>query len=125
MQTALKNINAVDVVAYFVWMPCIMSDSREDAVERVSEFQDARVRNYWDDNRISGNAWQKSLGLTSFAWDVYFIFDPSVVWQNSMPQPTFWMHQIPSAQGKAPFLDEKEFESQLKALLASKNKGVQ
>jgi hypothetical protein len=125
MQTVLKNINSADVASYFIWMPCIMGDSRDEAVERVSEFQDPRVHNYWDDKRISGDAWQERLGLSSFAWDTYFIFDRSVVWHKNVPEPTFWMHQIRSAEDKAPFLDEKEFESRLKTILAIKDKGVQ
>jgi len=120
MQTVLKNTNSTDVASYLIWMPCIRTDSRNEAVLRVSEYQDPRVHNYWDEERLSGEAWKERLGLPSFAWDTYFIFDRSVVWQKSVPQPTFWMHQLGGALGKAPYLDEKEFESRLKALLAGK-----
>jgi hypothetical protein len=120
MQTSLKNVTGNQVVAYFVWLPCIRSDSRNEAIQRVSEFDDPRVHNYWDENRVTGTAWQQRLGLPSFAWDVYFLFDQSTTWLKEVPQPTFWMHQLSSAQGKAPFLDEEQFQSQLKTMVAKK-----
>ena len=120
MQTTLKNINSSDVVAYFIWLPCIRSDSKEEAVARVSEFDDPRARNYWDESRLTGDAWQQQLGLSSFAWDVYFLFDRSASWQKGAPLPTFWMHQLSSAMNKGPYLDQKQFEAQLKTLVAKK-----
>ena len=117
MQTVLKNVSAADVSVYFVWLPCIRSDSKDEAIKRVSEFSDSRVHNYWDEGRLTGNAWQARLGLSTFAWDVYFLFDRSAVWQKPAPQPVFWMHQLGGVT-KAPFLNEKEFETQLKKALA-------
>ncbi len=118
MQTALKNVNSKDVVAYFVWLPCIRTDSRNEAVTRVSEFHDPRIHNYWDEKRVTGTSWQERLGLPSFAWDVYLLFDRSATWQKEVPQPTFWMHQLMGAQDKATFLDEEQFESHLKTMAA-------
>jgi hypothetical protein len=119
MQTTLRTVNSEDVVAYFVWLPILRSDFRNDALERASEFQDPRVRNYWDENRITGTAWQHRLGSDSVAWDVYFLFDRSTAWQKEVPQPTFWMHQLRGID-KAPFLNEKEFQTRLKAMLEVK-----
>lgn len=120
MQTSLKNVPANDVAAYFIWLPCIRTDSKTEAVDRISEFHDPRVHNYWDEERVTGNAWQERLGLSSFAWDVYFLFDRSTSWPKDVPQPTFWMHQLMDAKDKAPFLDQKEFESRLKEMVGSK-----
>src|SRR5262245_18099043 len=119
MQTTLKNVKEADVAMYIIWLPCIPGDSRNDAVQRVSEFTDPRLHNYWDEQRITGNAWKEPLALPMFAWDVYFLFDRSALWQKPVPQPTFWMHQL-GAAAKAPSLDEKEFESRLKTMLTSK-----
>ena len=120
MQTALKNVNSSDVAAYFIWLPCIRTDSKDEAVARVSEFHDPRIHNYWDEERITGKAWEERLGLPSFAWDVYFLFDRSASWQKDVPQPNYWMHQLMGAKDKAPFLDQKEFESRLNTMVASK-----
>jgi len=117
MQTTLKNVSGTDVAVYFIWLPCIRTDSKKEAVERVSEFHDPRVRNYWDEERITGNAWQHRFGLDSFAWDVYFLFDRSATWNKDVPQPTFWMHQLRGVD-QAPYLNQKEFEVRLKTLLA-------
>ncbi len=119
MQTTLKNIESNDVIAYFVWLPILRSDFKKDAIERATEFQDPRVRNYWDENGITGTAWQRRLGFNSVAWDVYFLFDRSVNWEKEIPQPTFWMHQLRGID-KAPFLNQQEFQSRLKSMLEVK-----
>ena len=119
MQTALKSINSNNVVAYFVWLPILRSDSKDEAIEQVSEFHDPRVRNYWDEKGRTGMAWQQRLGFVSVAWDVYFLFDRTVTWQKDVPQPTFWMHQLRGID-KAPFLNETEFQSRLKSMMEVK-----
>ena len=120
MQTALKSVESDEVVAYFIWLPCIRTDSKQEAIERTAEFHDPRVHNYWDETKVTGTAWQQRLGLPSFAWDIYFLFDRSATWQKDVPQPNFWMHQLMGAEGKAPFLDEKEFQSHLITMLEEK-----
>ena len=116
MQTALKSVSSDKVVAYFVWLPILRGDSRDEGIERVTEFQDPRVRNYWDEKRITGLAWQQRLGLDSVAWDVYFLFDHSVIWRKDVPQPTYWMHQLRGIDN-APFLNEEEFQLHLKRMI--------
>jgi hypothetical protein len=106
-------------VVYFVWLPILGNDFKLDAIERAIEFDDRRARNYWDEGGVTGMAWQKQLGLESIAWDVYFVFDRSVKWEKEVPQPTFWMHQLRGIE-KAPFLNEKEFQSSLNSILEKK-----
>lgn len=119
MQTTLKSINSNNVVAYFVWLPILRNDSKNDAIERASEFSDPRAKNYWDEEGVTGMAWGKLFGFDSVAWDVYFLFDRSVTWQKDIPQPTFWMHQLRGID-KAPFLNEPEFQSRLKTMMEVK-----
>ena len=119
MQTILKSTENKDVVAYFVWLPIQGNDSKLDALERAIEFDDPRVRNYWDEKGVTALAWQKRLELDSVAWDVYFLFDRSVTWETEVPQPTFWMHQLRGIE-KAPYLDQEEFQFRLKSLLEVK-----
>jgi hypothetical protein len=119
MQTTLRSITSDDVVAYFVWLPVMRSDFRNDAIERESEFVDPRVRNYWDEEGLTGIAWQKTLELDSLAWDIYLLFDQSITWEKDAPKPSFWMHQLRGVD-KAPFLNEEEFQARLKMTLERK-----
>jgi hypothetical protein len=118
MQTVLKDIHDDSLRAYIIWMPCIQSDDRAAAVERVKEFSDSRVTYFWDQNRITGTAWQKTLGLDSFAWDVYLLYGRQVKWEKDLVQPNFWMHQLGGVD-TAPRLDQSVFESKVKEYLNS------
>jgi hypothetical protein len=97
----------------------MQNDSRTNVIERESEFVDPRVRHYWDEAAVTGMAWQKQLGLASVAWDVYFVFDRSVMWEKDTPKPDFWMHQLRGVD-KAAFLNQKEFQTHLQMMLEKK-----
>lgn len=107
-----KNITTV-----IVWLPCIRTDSRFAALEQSDSFRDPRVQYYWDFARATGYAWQSTLGLETFAWDVYFLFDRGVPWADPPPKPTFWMHQLSAVREKAPAWDPAVFTARLKDVL--------
>ncbi len=93
------------------------SDDRRAALERSGEFADGRVTYLWDENFAAGRAWQKTLGLSGAAWDVYFLYQPDAKWKSRLPKPDFWMHQLWAAEGKAPFLDEEALGNEARRLL--------
>lgn len=86
-------------------------------MERSGEFSDKRVTYLWDEGLAAAKAWQKTLGLSGVAWDVYFLYQPEAKWGKRTPRPDFWMHQLSSAEGKAPFLDEEQLQAETRKLL--------
>lgn len=98
-------------------MPIRPADDRRAALERSAEFADKRVTYLWDQGLIAAKAWQKVLGLSGAAWDVYFLYKPEAKWKRRPPSPDFWMHQLSSAEGKAPFLDEEKLQDETRKLL--------
>ncbi len=57
-------------------------------------------------------AYTNSLGLSGDAWDIYFLYGPHALWENTAPpKPDFWMHQLGFGL-PAPFLDGEEFAKQ-------------
>ncbi|HSE42997.1 MAG TPA: hypothetical protein VLH08_19715 [Acidobacteriota bacterium] len=122
MQEVLTSTKSNNVRLYVVWLPVLRSDDRESAVERTKEFSDSRINYYWDEEGITGTAWQKSLKIKSFAWDVYLIYEPQAKPLTDQPeQPYFWMHQLRSVES-APFLKKDEFELKMRQLLRTKEK---
>ncbi|MFN7949699.1 MAG: hypothetical protein U0Z53_30380 [Blastocatellia bacterium] len=104
---------------YVVWLPMMVRDDREAAVELSSECADRRITNYWDGPRRAGRAWQQSLELSVVAWDVYLVYGPDARWQGTPPKPDFWMHQLgrKGTHKGAPLLNEAELETKVREQL--------
>jgi hypothetical protein len=116
MQKVLKAIPDERLRVYIVWLPMFPLDSRGWAKTRSDEFSDKRVSYYWDGDRLTGNEWQKVLGLKSVAWDVYFLYGAESEWDKEPAKPDFWMHQLGGVTA-APRLDAAVFEAKVKELL--------
>jgi hypothetical protein len=116
MQKVLKRVSDDQLRAYIVWLPMFPGDSKNWAKTRSGEFTDQRLTYYWDDNRLTGQQWQKVLGISETAWDVYFLYGANARWDKEPPAPDFWMHQL---QGtiNAPRLNQPAFEAKLKQLV--------
>lgn len=95
------------------------SDNKVAAVQGSLEFTDTRLSYFWDEAKLTGQAWGKILNLNKTAWDVYFLYGPKASWKKSPPKPNFWMHQLPGCEDKAPFLDLEGLEVEVKKLLSS------
>lgn len=122
MQTVLSNVPDPDLRAYVVWVPTLRGDNQQQAAIRSGEFDDSRVRYFWDEQMITGDAWRDALGINrETAWDVYFLFDDEAVWNLSLPVPEFWMHQLGGVD-QAPKLNRKTFEERVKSFLSEKDR---
>ena len=58
---------------------------------------DKRALHFWDGTGWLGKHYGKVLklpGNRKFAWDVYFVFDSRVKWEEEPPVPSEWMHQL-------------------------------
>ncbi len=85
---------------FAVWLPMMAEDSSNAADLEAKSFEGLPVAHIWDPERRLGELYTKILGLTSTAWDVYFLYPPGVKWEGSdPPQPAFWMHQLRGDSG--------------------------
>jgi hypothetical protein len=84
-----------------VWLPMVAGDSPQAATARAATLSDPRiVAQGWDAGRESGLAFERTLGLTRPAWDVYLVYAPGVRWEGETPPaPTYWMHQLTEDAG--------------------------
>ena len=118
MQSVLKDIPDNRLRAYIVWLPMFPGDSRSWAQTRSDEFKDDRLSYYWDGSKLTGEEWNKTLGINRTAWDVYFLYGSGSQWDGAAPAPSFWMHQLGGVT-KAPHLNKQALENKVKELLAS------
>ena len=79
-----------------IWTPMVATDNLTAARIRETKLTDARVRHYWDPDRILGQLVSRTLNLNaSTAWDVYLVYLPNHPWNKELPPvPRFWMHQL-------------------------------
>ena len=58
---------------------------------------DPRARHYWTEEQSLGMAYGKIVKLPrgrDLAWDIYFVFDAGVKWEEAPPMPADWAHQL-------------------------------
>ncbi|MCI0330912.1 MAG: hypothetical protein L0196_08180 [candidate division Zixibacteria bacterium] len=116
----LKEIPDERLRATVIWVPIRTVDNPKTAWERSREFPEKRITYVWDENLLAAKTWQKILGLSGIAWDVYLLYQPKAKWKRRPPKPDFWMHQLSSAEGKAPFLDKEKLQEETRKLLDQK-----
>lgn len=83
------------------------------------------ARHYWNATGDFGRQMSQVLGLLHgsrpvYAWDVYLIYPPKIVWgDKDPPQPSFMMHQLPGLDNqKFPPWDAKIFAAKVNEALA-------
>ena len=93
------------------------TDTLGSAIQRESMFSDARVKQFWDPDRIFGSLMSQTLKLRiSIAWDVYLLYLPDHPWDAELPPvPVFWMHQ--QDEEMSLYLDPTRFKQHLQILL--------
>ncbi len=93
----LQKIASDDLSIHVVWTPVLSSDDFESTSTAKKLIQDARAVHYWDGEQSLGLAYGKVVRLPrgrELAWDIYFAFGPDVVWEDEVPPPTAWAHQL-------------------------------
>jgi hypothetical protein len=94
---ALAKTDSENLKVYVVWISRFPGDSLKAAQAATQLVSDERARHFWDGTgavgKLYGNAVKLPQGKT-FAWDVYFVFEPQAEWKADPPTPAFWMHQL-------------------------------
>ena len=77
----------------------------------------ADTSHYWEDSGVIGNLYQEALEIDVYAWDVWMIYRPGVLWKEELPpKPDFWMHNLWGVEN-IPRLDSRVFSEEVKRLL--------
>jgi hypothetical protein len=75
-------------------------DSEAAAREEASFCHEERIEQGWDGERCCSERFQATLGLRTPAWDVYLLYGPGQIRMGEeLPEPTFWMCQLPHQAG--------------------------
>ena len=84
-----------DLDVLVIWISMMEADKYDAAEEAAGKFSDARVRQFYDPQRVAGRALAKRLGHSGeIAWDMYFFYPAGAIWQKLPPHPEAYAHQL-------------------------------
>jgi mercuric ion transport protein len=85
-----KNINVI-----IVWTNMLKTDDKENAYKAASMFKDPSIVQYFDaDNKFGDLVAQRLNPKGEKAWDIYMFFDKDTEWNNTIPRPFDYAHQL-------------------------------
>lgn len=96
-EKVLDAIDSEDLAVHVVWMPVLQSDNFEAAKKAPALVPDGRALHYWDGDQDLGRLYGRIVELPrgrELAWDIYFVFEPGVIWEELPPYPSEWAHQL-------------------------------
>ena len=102
-ESVVKAYPSADISIFVVWIDILPSDDLAAAQRVAGIFNDARVRQFHDPNRLVGDAFANGLLDQPPAWDMYLLYaaSPRQLWIDHPPKPTEWMHQLGTAADPA------------------------
>ncbi len=113
----MQSIPGKRLRSYVVFVPMMDEDDRFAAVIAAGAHDDPRTTFFWDPAVTTGNAWKELVGISTPAWDVYFLYDTDATFDDGPNMPETWMHQHSAIAG--PEFDSSRLKVETRALLAS------
>jgi hypothetical protein len=75
-----------------MWAPFMRRDTLDLAKRATGYLPDKRVRHFWDLWRFASRTYSEQMEIPEHqAWDMFVFYKPHLVWQEVIPEPTFWM----------------------------------
>lgn len=106
------------VHTFMVHVPALDSTAQH-AEDAIPLMPGPRVTHYWDPKGNTGLRFQEALDISIYAWDVWMVYEPGVLWEDDIPPPpAFWQHQLPPLD-KAQRLDAEQFAAEVRARIGN------
>jgi hypothetical protein len=92
LQEILNRKPGARIKVFLLWAPFMQRDTLSLAKRATGYLPDSRVQHFWDLWRFASKSYEKQLKVPrGHAWDMFVFYKPHLVWQDSMPEPTFWL----------------------------------
>jgi hypothetical protein len=84
-----------DIRVAIAWIHMLPLDNAVAARAMALTLRDPRVQQFHDPHKRAGAAVATSLGAPGrTAWDIYLFYPAGVGWQDGLPPPFAWAHQL-------------------------------
>lgn len=107
-QAVIENMAEKNIEVIIVWTNMLKSDDKENAYKAASMFKDPAITQYFDAQNEFGDLVARRLNPKgSKAWDIYMFFDKDVKWNESLPRPFDYAHQL--SESIHPWADQTKY----------------
>lgn len=96
-QSVIRHIPKFGIQIYIVWIKIFEVDAVDAAQEAANLLgTDFRVMQFYDPEQLLGKTIAEGFGAETgkVAWDIYLFYDREGVWDDRVPTPIDWVHQI-------------------------------
>jgi hypothetical protein len=91
LQEILNEKPAARLEVFLLWSPFMKRDTLSLAQRATGYLPDGRVKHFWDLWKYASRNYEEQLKVPKgHAWDMFVFYKPHLIWQDSMPEPTFW-----------------------------------
>jgi hypothetical protein len=95
LKSIIESFPDADISIALVWINKLPADSRKAAEKSAGTFNDPRICQFYDPKQRSGREVASSLGWQGrVAWDIYLFYTAGCKWNQTLPAPVDWMHQL-------------------------------
>jgi hypothetical protein len=88
LQSLLETQKDSHLRVFVVWEPVLASDLSAPSTITLRRIHDARVKQYWDRDRVLSHAMGEH-DRPSVVWDYIAVYKPEQLWTNAPPEPEF------------------------------------
>jgi mercuric ion transport protein len=107
-QAVIENMAEKDIEVIIVWTNMLKSDDKENAYKAASMFKDPAIVQYFDAKNEFGDLVARRLNPEGTkAWDIYMFFDKDVKWNENLPRPFDYAHQL--SESIHPWVDQTKY----------------
>lgn len=107
-QTVIEQMMKKDINVIIVWTNMLKTDDKESAFQAASMFKDPSIVQYFDEENKFGEIVGRRLSPKGEkAWDIYMFFDKDDQWNNSIPRPFDYAHQL--SESVQPWVDQTKY----------------
>lgn len=116
----LEEVESDRLAVHLVWGPMLEADDADGAAAATVHMADPRVVHYWTGDEVLANELREVLPLESgAAWDVFLIYPPDARWQEGVPAPSSYLHQLKEQLPEEHRFDARELVRRVEGLLAT------
>ena len=105
-ESVLEAYPDAELSITIVWVDMLSADGEAAVTKAAEVFDDARVRQFYDETRRSSTAFATDVLYADGgpAWDIYLYYEPGAIWDEFPPKPAEWYHQLSGTKRGDPAL---------------------
>jgi len=95
VEDILRRHPEARIRVFVLWAPYMRTDNVSQAQRASQYLTDRRARHFWDLWRFGTRAYSEQFSVPPpYAWNLMTFYKPHLVWRDSPPPPTFWLHAL-------------------------------